>query len=235
MTPQERQLVAELFDRLASLETAPRDADAERAMADGLARAPHAIYPLVQTVLLQDEALRRADTRIRELEDSGHAPQSGGFLGTMRSALFPSRGAATSVPPVSPSSSGDSRWGPGAHAAAPATTPAAPMATAPQGSSFLGTAAASAAGVIGGALLYNSISSMFGNQGHAFAGQAPAERSPWGGDASGSGLARDAGLGDISGSRGHDEARSASLFGDTDNDTVDSGGDDFGGDPGGDA
>jgi|CXWL01.1.fsa_nt_gi hypothetical protein len=235
MTPQERQLVAELFDRLASLETTPRDAEAERAMADGLARAPHAIYPLVQTVLLQDEALRRADTKIRELEGSGHAPQSGGFLDTMRSALFPSRGVGTSVPSVSPSSSGDSRWGPGAQAAAPAT-PAAPMATAPQGSSFLGTAAASAAGVIGGALLYNSISSMFGHQGHAFAGQTPAERSPWGGgDASGSGLARDAGLGDIPGSRGHDEARSASLFGDTDNDTVDSGGDDFGGDPGGDA
>src|SRR5262245_53429080 len=68
MTPQERQLIAELFDRLASLENKPRDPDAERAISEGVARAPHALYPLVQTVLLQDEALRAADARIRELE-----------------------------------------------------------------------------------------------------------------------------------------------------------------------
>jgi len=66
MTPQERQLVDELFDRLAKLETMPRDKDAERTIADGLARAPQAVYPLVQTVLVQDEALKRADARIRD-------------------------------------------------------------------------------------------------------------------------------------------------------------------------
>ena len=54
MTPQERQLIVELFDRLATLERQPRDPEAERAIAEGLARAPHAIYPLVQTVLIQD-------------------------------------------------------------------------------------------------------------------------------------------------------------------------------------
>ena len=88
MTPQERQLVDDLFDRLARLETTPRDAEAERAIAAGFARAPHAIYPLVQTVLVQDEALKRADARIRELtgEDVGE-PASGGFLNSMREAL----------------------------------------------------------------------------------------------------------------------------------------------------
>ena len=39
MTPQERQLIDELFDRLANLESTPRDPDAERAIAAGLARA----------------------------------------------------------------------------------------------------------------------------------------------------------------------------------------------------
>ena len=67
-------MVSELFDRLAKLETAPRDKDAAGAIADGLARAPNAIYPLVQTVLVQDEALKRADARIRELEGGGEAP-----------------------------------------------------------------------------------------------------------------------------------------------------------------
>ncbi len=87
MTPQERQMVTELFDRLARAENGPRDADAERAIADGLARAPNAIYPLVQTVLVQDEALKRADARIRELSGDNVGTTGGGFLDSMRSAL----------------------------------------------------------------------------------------------------------------------------------------------------
>ena len=74
MTPQERQLVTDLFDRLARLETSPRDAEAERAIADGTRRAPHSLYALVQTVLVQDEALKRADARIRELGGEDDAP-----------------------------------------------------------------------------------------------------------------------------------------------------------------
>src|SRR5215475_8163886 len=102
MTPQERQLVDELFDRLAQLENAPRDAEAERAISDGLARAPHAIYPLVQTVLVQDEALRRADARIRELTGEDPAATApGGFLDSMRQVLTGHAGG-TSVPSVRP-------------------------------------------------------------------------------------------------------------------------------------
>lgn len=233
MTPQERQLVDSLFDRLARLENTPRDADAERAIADGLRRAPNAIYPLVQTVLVQDEALKRADARIRELTgEDVDSPAGGGFLDTMRQALT-GRSAATSVPSVHPAASTgpDPRWNNGGApaAAAPAMPPA-------QGGSFLGTAAASAAGVIGGALLLNSISSMFGHHGGSAFG-APLSSgspsgSPWGNSAAGSDLARDAGLNDIgSGPRG--DARSAGLL---DSDDVDSSGlaDDFGDDAGGD-
>ena len=88
MTPAERQLVTELFDRLATLEDAPRDPEAERAIRDGLRQAPNAVYALVQTTLVQDEALKRADARIRELEaelGNGNEPQrQGGFLDGMR-------------------------------------------------------------------------------------------------------------------------------------------------------
>src|SRR5438045_8806454 len=89
MTPQERQLIDELFDRLSRLETAPRDADAETAIVQALRRAPNATYALVPMVLLQDEALKRANARLEELE--GHATtqsQSGGFLDNRRAALF---------------------------------------------------------------------------------------------------------------------------------------------------
>src|SRR5260370_1547091 len=56
MTPQERELVTALFDRLATLENQPRDGDAERAIIEGLRRAPNATYALVQPALVQDEA-----------------------------------------------------------------------------------------------------------------------------------------------------------------------------------
>ena len=59
MTPEERNLVIELFDRLATLEDAQRDQDAERLIRDGLRQAPNASYALVQTVLVQDEAQAR--------------------------------------------------------------------------------------------------------------------------------------------------------------------------------
>jgi uncharacterized protein len=232
MTPQERQLVDELFDRLAQLENAPRDAEAERAISDGLARAPHATYSLVQTVLVQDEALRRADARIRELtgEDPA-ATATGGFLDSMRQVLT-GRAGGTSVPSVRPGTSvgPDARWNTGGTLAQPAPS---------SGGSFLGTAAASAAGVIGGALLLNSISSMFGNHGsRAFAADpSPSgSGSPWdNSSAAGSDLARDAGLNEIGGdTRG--DARSASLFDDDSasesvdlDDDLDSGSD-FGGD-----
>ena len=75
MTPQERQLVDDLFDRLAKLESAPRDPDAAAAIAQGLRNAPNAVYALVQTVLVQDEALKRAHDRIQELE-GGDAPEA---------------------------------------------------------------------------------------------------------------------------------------------------------------
>ena len=91
MTPQESELVTQLFDRLATLENQPRDPDAERTIIDGLRRAPNATYALVQTTLVQDEALKRADARIQELEARlGDAPagQPSGFLDGMRDALL---------------------------------------------------------------------------------------------------------------------------------------------------
>jgi len=229
MTPQERQLVEDLFDRLARLETAPRDADAERVIAEGLDRAPNAIYPLVQTVLVQDEALRRADARIRELTGEDAEPTtSGGFLDSMRQALT---GRSTSVPSVRPNTP-DPRWNSGG------TLPnasAAPQTGGYGGGSFLGTAAASAAGVIGGALLLNSISSMFGHHGgSAFAAVPQQGGSPWDGNASGSDLARDAGINDVGGG-GRGGAQPSALFDNNDDaDLVSDLDDDAGGDLGGD-
>jgi uncharacterized protein len=218
MTPQERQMVDELFDRLERLETAPRDADAENALADGLKRAPHALYALVQSVLVQDEALKRADARIRELTgEDAEVPQTrSGFLDSMRNALA----GRTSVPrvPSTARNSGDTY-------AAGNIAPAA--ASHSGGGSFLGTAAASAAGMIGGAMLFNSIRSMFGhNDSSAFAA-IPSSASR---DDSSSELARDAGIRDVGSTAESDDKNSAGLFDNNSADDFDDSTDDLGGD-----
>jgi len=213
MTPQERELIEELFDRLSTLETAPRDAAAERAIADGLSRAPNALYPLVQTVLVQDEALKRANARLEELE--GGAPPNSGFLDNMRNALFgredSSRGSVPSVRAGSPYDAPGmgpgmgQGMGPGMGGMGPGMAP---------GGSFLGNAAATAAGVIGGSLLLGGIRSMFGH-GQSFAGASEPGRSPWDNSAAGSDLARQAGVDDVGGSGRRDAGDSRSGLFDT--------------------
>src|SRR6202162_1248537 len=103
MTPQEQELVDDLFDRLAKLENTPRDPDAERLIADGVRRAPHAAYALVQTALVMDEALKRANARIEELQaqlGGEEQQQQGGFLDSMRDAVLGRRDPRGSVPTV---------------------------------------------------------------------------------------------------------------------------------------
>jgi len=233
MTPQERQLVDDLFDRLSKLENAPRDADAIAGINEGLRKAPNAMYALVQTVLLQDEALKRANAHIQELE-AAHAPEQaqsgGGFLDTMRESLFgggPSRGSVPNVPPRDQRpvwNSGQAMqqaqppgYGQPPYGQAPGYGPsygAPPMGGG--GGSFLGTAAAAAAGVVGGSMLLSGIRNMMGGSHQQAFGDSSAfgdrSSSPWSGDQSGGSLARDAGINDIGsggniGSGGRDDSR----------------------------
>ena len=75
MQQQERDLIADLFGRLQQYENQPRDAEAERLIASYVARQPASPYLLVQTALVQEEALKQARARIAELESkaSGQA------------------------------------------------------------------------------------------------------------------------------------------------------------------
>ncbi|MGA7810404.1 DUF2076 domain-containing protein [Bradyrhizobium sp.] len=285
MTPQERQLVDDLFDRLAKVDNAPRDPDAGAAIAQGLRKAPNAIYALVQTVLLQDEALKRANGRIQELEQQASAPQqsqSGGFLDSMRETIFGQssqpRGSVPNVPPPASRpvwnsgqvlNSGQAlqqgQYGqqPGGSSQQPYGQPSyggygqsygAPLSGG--GGSFLGTAAAAAAGVVGGSLLLGGIRSMMGASHQGFGDTVIVDRdgaaspsSPWS-DESNSSLARDAGIDDIggSGNRADDNSRAglldqgddqgpdnlASNFSDDDRDDMDLDSDNFGNDGGSD-
>jgi hypothetical protein len=169
MTPQESELVDELFSRLVQLETAQRDPEAERLIANGLRRAPHAAYALVQTVLLQDEALKRANARIEELQvQTGTTPEPeqrpASFLDSMREALG-SRAPRGSVPSVR-TAGGNQSQGQQPQLGYPQQMPLSGNPGASgfgSGGSFLGTAASAAAGALGGSLLLGGIRSMFGH------------------------------------------------------------------------
>lgn len=200
MTPQEQQLVDELFDRLAQVENMPRDPEAERLIGQSLSRAPHALYALTQTALIQDEALKRANARIEDLQAQLNGPaapdaRQGSFLDSMREAVLgPRAGARGSVPSV-PAGAPQAGYAPQEQPSDyPPQMPPGYAGGPPfgGGGTFLGGAASTAAGVIGGALMLNAIRSMFGQHG---GGYAPSGLGHFAGDRTAdSQLARDAGI-----------------------------------------
>jgi hypothetical protein len=167
MSPEERQLLAGLFERTKAAAVTPRDQEAETFINEQIKAQPAAAYLLAQTVIVQDQALQGANQRLeqlesrnRELEAQAQRPASGGFLGGLFGA-----GAARQAPPPPPRGDGQAQGGPwGAQPqqpnfAAQGYTPQVPQP--PAGGSFLKGALGAAAGVAGGVLLADGIRSLF--------------------------------------------------------------------------
>lgn len=161
MNSQEQRLIEDLFTRLKSVSSADKDEDAAQHIRDLVARFPDAPYYLTQSVLVQEQALSRADARIKELEQLGRQTQSGGqrsgtsFLGSS----VPSAGQREPDAPQPVERPDRSPW------AQPA--PARP------GGGFLSSALSTATGVAGGMFLADSIRNLFGGGG-GFLGNASA-------------------------------------------------------------
>jgi hypothetical protein len=155
MQTEERDLITGLFDRLRPFDSQPRDPEAEGLIANLVSRQPSSAYLLTQTVLVQEQALKAAQERIAELEANAGAAPASGFL--------------SSAPKIGP-------WG--AAPAAPSTRSPLQAAVAPQpaggGGGFLRSALATAAGVAGGALLFEGIRSMLGHNPGPFSTAAAA-------------------------------------------------------------
>ncbi|NMX81981.1 MULTISPECIES: DUF2076 domain-containing protein [Pseudomonas] len=176
MNSEEQTLIDGLFSRLQQAETdsAPRDAQAEARIKEHMARQPAVGYYMTQSILVQEHALQSLDAQnkqqaqqIQQLQDelqrakaTQPAPTSGGgFL----SSIF---GGGSREPQPAPSNSGGG-WReparPSFNQPAPQQSyqPAQAPAAAPAGSGFLGGAMKTAAGVAGGVLLAEGISSLF--------------------------------------------------------------------------
>lgn len=182
MTPQENQALQTLLSQLTQVKGITKDPQADAMIADAVARQPDAAYLLVQRSMIMDQALNAAKTQISDLQQQlQHAqPQNANksFLdanswgntgaGMERSVAGTNTGAATErsvtgaeIPANMPRQNA---------VPAPNTVPAPNAARAASpgflgggAGSMLGTMAATAAGVAGGAFLFQGIGNLLGN------------------------------------------------------------------------
>ncbi|KDD70822.1 ABC transporter substrate-binding protein [Pseudomonas mandelii PD30] len=187
MNSEEQTLIDGLFSRLQQAETdsAPRDAQAEARIKEHLTRQPAAGYFMTQAILVQEAAIKSLDEQNKQLarqvqqlqaelqsakaQPAAAAPSSGGFL----SSIFGGGSRDPQPAPTqSPPASSGGGWREPARpsfnsqppqqnfgAAPPQQNYAQPQQ--PVGSGFLGGALKTAAGVAGGVMLAQGISSLF--------------------------------------------------------------------------
>jgi hypothetical protein len=177
MTPQEKDLIQCVFDRLAQSGVGTKDPEAAALIGENMRRIADAPYGLVQAVVALEAGLSHANERINALQsqlaDVRARDQGGSFL------------------------AGGGPWGGGSVPRAGAGAPAPAAGLAPQAAyappasgmgGFLRNAATMAAGVAGGTLIAEGLSSLFG--GHRYGGGYGgvggfAGGSPWGGSPAG--------------------------------------------------
>lgn len=174
MTPQERDVLLPLLDRLRQTRAPVKDAEADQLIRQTVQLQPDAPYVLAQTVLMQDYALHAAEARLRALEQQvaqlqqaqqaqqaqqGQHGSGGGFLGGLLGG-----GRQAPPPPPPPGAYGYGQGYPQApYGGAPSYGTGIANAFQPGGggSSFLRGAAQTAAGVAGGMLLAQGIEDLF--------------------------------------------------------------------------
>jgi uncharacterized protein len=158
MNSREHEVLENFLDQLIQVRGIKKVPQADAMIRGALERQPDAAYLLVQRSLILGQALEQAKARIAELEQS----QQSSFLDSGPSGAFApasQRAAAPERPPVGYSGS------PSQFSSSPPT--GAPMSPEPSrgsgGGSFLGQAAATAAGVAGGAFLFEGLEHMLNN------------------------------------------------------------------------
>lgn len=176
MTPDERQLLTGLFDRMTGAASQQRDREADAFIADRVRGQPYAPYLLSQTVIVQEQALRAAADKIQALEaqvQGGQPQEETSFLGHLGKSIF--GGGPTSAPQRQPAPPAGGAWGQGQTQgyAQPQQPQGGPWAGggqgyAPQGGGFLRGALGAAAGVAGGVLAADALRGLFGGHNNPF-------------------------------------------------------------------
>lgn len=178
MSPNEIQLLRRFLDELVAARGVSRDPQAAEMIADAVARQPDATYLLTQRALILEQALEAARAQIaglqRQLEQQQGRAAGGGFLDAN---TWGNSGTRMPASPFLPPASNPSMAAPVAQ----------PMPTSGYGGartgmpgmfgggSFLGTMAATAAGVAGGQFLFHGLENLLGHHENGGAGEGAGE------------------------------------------------------------
>jgi hypothetical protein len=184
MTPQEAKPLQDFLAQLTQVGSVEKDPEAASLIAEAIAKQPDAGYLLVQRSMLLSQALESAQATITQLQaelaNRANSALSGSsrFLDPAsawgRSASVPAAGSATSSLQNSSYSSQTSSQlasqvntqpslAAGGQQSAQGQSPARSGFFGGGGGSFLGNIAATAAGVAGGAFLFQGIENMMGH------------------------------------------------------------------------
>ena len=158
MQNEEQRLIEGLFQRLkqAEQQSGTRDGQADRLIAEFVRQQPSAPYYMAQSMLIQEAALKRLHAQIQDLQNEvaslKNNQQSGG--GSFLSSLF---GGGKSQPqqPANNWNSAPQQQPPQQQAAPTYAQPA------PRSGGFMAGALQTAAGVAGGVVLADMLTSMF--------------------------------------------------------------------------
>jgi uncharacterized protein len=159
MQNEEQRLIEGLFQRLkqAEQQSGTRDGQADRMIAEFVRQQPSAPYYMAQSMLIQEAALKRLHAQIQDLQNEvaslKNSQQSGG--GSFLSSLF---GGGKSQP-QQPANN----WNSAPQQQQPPQPQAAPTYAQPAARSggFMAGALQTAAGVAGGVVLADMLTSMF--------------------------------------------------------------------------
>ncbi len=161
MTPDERALLQRFLQDLVQTRGVAKDAEAESMILDALRASVDAPYVLVQHAIMSDQALHAAQDQIVQLQGQLRDATTGApparFLGS------PSPWAQAAAPQPQP------QWQPQPPPQQGFFGPG-PFATGGGLGSFLRNAGTTAAGVAGGALLFEGLSGLFGGGRGGFGG-----------------------------------------------------------------
>jgi hypothetical protein len=157
MNPQEKMKLQQFLENLVAAKGVDKLPEADQLIRQAFSRQPDAAYLLVQRSMLLEQGIAQAKARIAELEEA-QAP-SRSFFGNDYQPNSGARIPLGSPAPYAPAAAAGPVYGGPAYGA--------PSAGSGAGS-FLGQAAATAAGVAGGAFLFEGLEHLFGHQQSGF-------------------------------------------------------------------
>ncbi|WP_211443438.1 DUF2076 domain-containing protein [Collimonas humicola] len=167
MSPQESQALQDFLNQLTQTRGIAKDPQADALIASAVAQQPDAAYLLVQRALLMDQALNTAKAQIANLQSQVQAAQA-----PARSFLDPANAWGNSAAPASrPAAATPYQQPPIQQAPAAYQSPLQAPAAAPGFfgggiGNVLGSVATTAAGIAGGAFLFQGIEHLMGNGGN---------------------------------------------------------------------